>query len=153
MHIHSHECQPPIRLCFGPSHAPVCGSSDCCVWSACERSTRRRWQGAQRSNKWQNLQCAVFQCVRSGRAGMAPDLPSASFTRAFPSCQFAHDVMCLLSSFACQILAAHVPAPTSVRVLQGAGGMLSGPRWSTTTKSHRRKFLQINNTCPKKSLC
>lgn len=109
------------------TRAPVCGSSYCCVWSTRERSARQRWQGAQRSNKWQNLRCAVIQRVRSSRAGMAPDLPSASFTCAFPSCQFAHNVTCLPSSFACQRRVARVPAPAAIRALRGPGGSLPGP--------------------------
>lgn len=82
----------PLGSALVPPHAPVCGSSDCWVWSAREHSARPRWQGAQWSIKWQNLWCVVIQHIRSGRAGIAPDLPSASFTCAFPFCQFAHNV-------------------------------------------------------------
>lgn len=104
----------PLGSVFGPSprtRVPVCGSSVCCVWSTREQSAHRGWQGARRSNKCQNLRCAVIQRVRSSRAGTAPNLPSASFTCAFPSCQFAHNVTCLPSSFACQRRVARVPSP------------------------------------------
>lgn len=125
------------------TRAPVCGSSYCCVWSTRERSTRQRWQGARRSNKWQNLRCAVIQCVRSSRAGTAPNLPSASFTCAFPSCQFAHNVTCLPSSFACQRRVARVPAPAAIRALRGPGGSLPGPLRCHTHKDHEIRQEKI----------